>query len=70
MYVLKYLGYGNRHISEDRITRHLTGVGGLPAAGHAWVEDATRTAWILVTRYSVPSWRGVRSTPGGAWIAE
>ncbi|MEV8062337.1 hypothetical protein AB0P37_39460 [Streptomyces antimycoticus] len=70
VYVLKYLGHGNSHISEDQITRHLTGVGSLPAAGHAWVEDATRTAWTLVTRYSVPSWRGARSTPGSAWITE
>lgn len=67
VYVLKYLGRGNKHISEEQITRHLTGAGGLPAAGHAWVEDTTRTAWILITRYSLPFWRGKRS-PGHAWI--
>ncbi|MFF8917284.1 hypothetical protein ACF08M_29230 [Streptomyces sp. NPDC015032] len=67
VYVLKYLGRGNKYISEEQITRHLTGVDGLPAAGHAWVEDATHTAWILVHRYSLPRWRGT-SFPGQAWI--
>ncbi|WP_406403048.1 hypothetical protein [Streptomyces uncialis] len=67
VYVLKYLGHGNGHISQEQITEHLMGVGDLPAAGHAWVEDATRTAWTLVTRYSLPRWRGIRSTPGRAW---
>lgn len=67
VYVLKYLGRGNQHIPEEQITRHLVGVGGLPAAGHAWVEDATRTAWTLVTRYSLPRWRSVRS-PGQRWL--
>lgn len=67
VYVLKYLGRGNGYVSEEQITRHLTGVGDLPAAGHAWVEDATRTAWILVTRYSLPNWRGMGS-PGQPWL--
>jgi hypothetical protein len=67
VYVLKYLGHGNRHIPEEQITCRLTAVGGLPAAGCAWVEDATRTAWILVARYSLPSWRGARS-PGQRWL--
>ncbi|MGW2331695.1 hypothetical protein ACWC5C_38925 [Streptomyces sp. NPDC001700] len=67
VYVLKYLGKGNEHIPQEEITKRLRGVGPLPAAGHAWVEDATRTAWTLVSRYSLPSWRGVRSTPGDAW---
>ncbi|MCL7496034.1 hypothetical protein M8I34_32215 [Streptomyces sp. MCA2] len=70
VYVLKYLGHGNKHITEEQITRHLTGVGGLPAAGHAWVEDATRTAWTLVTRYSLPSWRRGIQPPGQAWIED
>ncbi|MFF8960828.1 hypothetical protein [Streptomyces sp. NPDC014894] len=70
VYVLKYLGHGNEHISEEQITKHLVGVGNLPAAGHAWVEDATRTAWSLVTRYSLPRWRGIRSTPGSAWAED
>lgn len=66
VYVLKYLGKGNAYISEEQITRHLTGVGGLPAAGRAWVEDVTCTAWTLVTRYSLANWRGRRS-PGHKW---
>ncbi|AJC52830.1 hypothetical protein [Streptomyces sp. 769] len=70
VYVLKYLGHGNKHIPEDHITRHPTGAHGLPAAGHAWVEDATRTAWTLATRYSLRRRRGARSTPGKAWIEE
>ncbi|WP_145503718.1 hypothetical protein [Streptomyces sp. CFMR 7] len=69
VYVLKYLGKGNTYISEDLITKSLRGVGGLPAAGHAWVEDATRTAWILATRYSLPQWRGYRGTPGQNWLS-
>ncbi|WP_030209506.1 hypothetical protein [Streptomyces sp. NRRL S-87] len=67
VHVLKYLGRGNKYISEEKITQKLRGVHGLPAAGHAWVEDATRTAWTLVTRYSLTRWRGTRSTPGAAW---
>ncbi|MER7309566.1 hypothetical protein E5082_30510 [Streptomyces griseoluteus] len=59
MYVLKYLGKGNTHASEEQITKWLRGVDGLPAAGHGWVEDAARTAWSLVTRYSLPNWRGL-----------
>ncbi|MFF8371871.1 hypothetical protein ACF05W_23930 [Streptomyces lydicus] len=70
VYVLKYLGHGNKHITEEQITRYLAGVGGLPAVGHAWVEDATRTAWTLVTWYSIPSWRsGIRSA-GQAWVED
>ncbi|MGX1886981.1 hypothetical protein [Streptomyces sp. NPDC055287] len=68
VYVLKYLGPGNKHILQEQIASHLQGVGGLPAAGHAWVEDATRTAWTLVNRYSLPRWRGHRKTPGAAWL--
>ncbi|WP_439678195.1 hypothetical protein [Embleya sp. MST-111070] len=68
VYILEYLGRGNGHITEEQITENLRGVGALPAAGHAWVEDATRTAWILVNRYSLPAWRGHRNTPGGAWL--
>lgn len=37
------------------ITKWLRAVGGLPAAGHACVEDATRTAWTLIARYSLPA---------------
>lgn len=70
VYVLKYLGRGNRHITEGTITANLTGANGIPAAGYAWVEDATRTAWTLVNRYSLPSWRGHRSEPGHAWLKE
>ncbi|MDV5143184.1 hypothetical protein R1T08_02380 [Streptomyces sp. SBC-4] len=69
VYVLKYLGKGNTYISEELIAKSLRGVGGLPAAGHAWVEDATRTAWTLATRYSLPQWRGYRSTPGQSWFS-
>ncbi|GGP84622.1 hypothetical protein ACWDY7_33205 [Streptomyces calvus] len=70
VYVLKYLGKGNTYIPEEQITKWLRGVGGLPAAGHAWVEDATKTAWTLVTRYSLPRWRGSdrRGTPGEHWL--
>ncbi|MFE3875459.1 hypothetical protein ACFXPX_13785 [Kitasatospora sp. NPDC059146] len=68
IYVLKYLGRGNRHIPEDRITANLRGASGLPAAGHAWVEDATRTAFTLVTRYSLPVWNGAHRTRGSAWL--
>ncbi|MEU8548875.1 hypothetical protein AB0C81_18095 [Streptomyces roseoverticillatus] len=68
VYVLKYLGQGNEHISQEQITSRLRGVDGLPAAGQAWLEDATRTAWTLVNRYSLPNWRGYRSTPGQAWL--
>ncbi|MEY2229483.1 hypothetical protein [Streptomyces sp. BF23-19] len=68
VYVLKYLGRGNSYIPEAHLTKHLTAMENLPAAGHAWVEDATRTAWTLVTRYSLPNWRGKHSTPGQAWI--
>ncbi|MET8168828.1 hypothetical protein ABZT34_32030 [Streptomyces sp. NPDC005329] len=69
VYVLKYLGKDNTHIPQEQITKWLRGVNGLPAAGHAWVEDATRTAWTLVTRYSLPRWRGSdrRGTPGEHW---
>ncbi|MFC8663990.1 hypothetical protein [Streptomyces sp. NPDC057199] len=68
VYVLKYLGKDNEHIPQEQITKRLRGVNGLPAAGHAWVEDATRTAWTLVTRYSLPRWRGSQAaTPGQAW---
>ncbi|WP_406497989.1 hypothetical protein OG936_26655 [Streptomyces sp. NBC_00846] len=63
VYVPKYPGRGNKYISGEQITRYLTGVRGLPATGHARAEDATRTAWILVNRYSLPSRRGTRS-PG------
>ncbi|MFD5088805.1 hypothetical protein ACFWOG_40140 [Kitasatospora sp. NPDC058406] len=70
IYVLKYLGRGNKHISEEQITGNLRGAPGLPAAGHAWVEDATRTAWTLVTRYSLPAWRGTHSAPGDAWLQD
>lgn len=69
VYVLKYLGHGNQHISQEQITKHLVEVGDLPAAGHAWVEDATH-AWILITRYSLPRRRGIRSTPGRAWVED
>lgn len=68
VYVLKYLGRGNGHITEEQITGNLRGVRSIPAAGYAWVEDATRTAWTLVHRYSLPTWRGHRDTPGGAWL--
>jgi hypothetical protein len=68
VYILKYLGRGNGHITEEQITKNLRGVGGISAAGYAWVEDATRTAWTLVNRYSLPTWRGHRNTPGGAWL--
>ncbi|MFI9240819.1 hypothetical protein [Streptomyces sp. NPDC053079] len=68
VYVLKYLGRGNKHISQEQITSRLRGAFGLPAAGHAWVEDATRTAWTLVNRYSLPNWRGYRTPPGQAWL--
>ncbi|AZM49208.1 hypothetical protein DMB38_28530 [Streptomyces sp. WAC 06738] len=68
VYVLKYLGRGNRYITVEEITRNLRGIDGVPAAGHAWVEDATRTAWALVTRYSLPNWRGVHTTPGRQWL--
>ncbi|MFJ9846339.1 hypothetical protein ACIRYZ_39045 [Kitasatospora sp. NPDC101155] len=68
VYVLKYLGRGNGHITEEQITKNLTGVGQVPAAGYAWVEDATRTAWTLVNRYSLPNWRGSRTAPGKAWL--
>ncbi|MEV7317331.1 hypothetical protein AB0N56_30770 [Streptomyces microflavus] len=69
VYVLKYLGKGNTHVPEEQITKWLRGVNGLPAAGHAWVEDATRTAWTLVARYSLPRWRGYRGTPGQDWLS-
>ncbi|MCL7382587.1 hypothetical protein [Streptomyces sp. 35G-GA-8] len=69
VHVLKYLGRGNVYISEEKITQNLRSVHGLPAAGHAWVEDTTRTAWRLVTRYSLARWRGAASTPGSAWMA-
>ncbi|MFI5987494.1 hypothetical protein ACIBEA_42335 [Streptomyces sp. NPDC051555] len=69
VHVLKYLGHGNKYISQETITGNLRGVVGLPAAGHAWVDDATRTAWKLVTRYSLPRWR-VSRTPGSAWLAD
>ncbi|MFE4177482.1 hypothetical protein ACFRR7_36510 [Streptomyces sp. NPDC056909] len=67
VYVLKYLGKDNKYIPLEQITKRLRGIGGLPAAGHAWVEDATRTAWTLVSRYSLPAWRGTRNTPGESW---
>ena len=67
VYVLKYLGRGNPHTSEDKITANLTGASGIPAAGYAWVEDATRTSWTLVNRYSLPNWRGSRTDPGHDW---
>ncbi|MFF2123448.1 hypothetical protein ACFVXH_39590 [Kitasatospora sp. NPDC058184] len=70
VYVLKYLGRGNGHIPEERIAKNLTGAHGIPAAGHAWVEDATSTAWTLVTRYSLPNWRGPRTAPGQAWLRD
>ncbi|GLW74491.1 hypothetical protein Kpho02_67890 [Kitasatospora phosalacinea] len=68
VYVLKYLGRGNGYITEEQITKNLKGAHGIPAAGYAWVEDATRTAWILVNRYSLPNWRGPRTAPGRAWL--
>jgi hypothetical protein len=68
VYVLKYLGRDNPHTPQETITKNLGAVGGLPAAGHAWVEDATRTAWTLVNRYSLPAWRGSK-TPGQNWSA-
>ncbi|MFJ4732525.1 hypothetical protein ACIP6V_09575 [Streptomyces sp. NPDC088770] len=70
VYVLKYLGKHNTHIPQDQIAKSLRGVNGLPAAGQAWVEDATRTAWTLATRYSLPRWRGSDrgSTPGEHWL--
>lgn len=68
VYVLKYLGHGNGHTSEEQIAAHLTGVHGLPAAGHAWVEDATRTAWKLITRYGLRNWRGIGTATGSAWL--
>lgn len=58
VYVLKYLGNGNAYIPEEQIRKSLRGVSGLPAASHAWVDDVTRTAWTLITRYSLPRWRG------------
>jgi hypothetical protein len=67
VYVLKYFGRGNLHISEQKITENLTGASGVPAAGYAWVEDATRTAWILVGRYSLPQWRDPGTPAGNAW---
>ncbi|MFH8736770.1 hypothetical protein [Streptomyces sp. NPDC017964] len=67
VYVLKYLGKDNKHIPQEQITKRLRAVNSLPAAGHAWVEDATRTAWTLVNRYSLQHWRGSRDTPGDAW---
>jgi hypothetical protein len=69
VYVLKYLGRGNPYITEAAITANLTGGNGIPAASYAWVEDATRTAWTLVGRYSLPNWRGhFRAEPGHAWL--
>lgn len=68
VYVLKYLGRGNGHINEATISKNLTGAGGIPAAGYAWVEDATRTAWTLIGRYSLPNWRGSRAEPGSNWL--
>ncbi|MET8134117.1 hypothetical protein ABZV24_19535 [Streptomyces sp. NPDC005251] len=70
VYVLKYLGKDNTHIPQEQIAKSLRGVNGLPAAGHAWVEDATRTAWTLVTRYSLPHWRGSdrHNAPGEHWL--
>ncbi|MFC8273807.1 hypothetical protein ACFUJR_15040 [Streptomyces sp. NPDC057271] len=70
VHVLKYLGRGNSYISEEKIGKNLTALENLPAAGHAWIEDATRTAWILVTRYSLPRWRLSRhpSEAGAAWL--
>lgn len=68
VYVLKYLGRGNPHTAEATITANLIGASGIPAAGYAWVEDATRTAWTLVNRYSLPNWRGPRTDPGHAWL--
>ncbi|MEV7602943.1 hypothetical protein AB0O91_36815 [Kitasatospora sp. NPDC089797] len=68
IYVLKYLGRGNGYITEEQITKSLTGAHGIPAAGYAWVEDATRTAWTLVNRYSLPAWRGSSTAPGSAWL--
>ncbi|MEU3315825.1 hypothetical protein ABZ743_24555 [Streptomyces sp. NPDC006662] len=41
VHVLKYLGHSNTHIPQETITRNLRGVAGLPAAGQAWVDDAT-----------------------------
>ncbi|MFD9813302.1 hypothetical protein [Streptomyces sp. NPDC059080] len=35
VYVLKYLGKGNTHISQEQIRTALRGVGTLPAAAHA-----------------------------------
>ncbi|MER5641901.1 hypothetical protein ABT095_33815 [Kitasatospora sp. NPDC002227] len=70
VYVLKYLGRGNGYITEEQITKSLRGAHGIPAAGYAWVEDATRTAWTLATRYSLPNWRGPRSAPGQAWLQD
>lgn len=45
VYVLKYLGKDNTHMPQEQIAKWLRGVNGLPAAGHAWAEDTTRTAW-------------------------
>lgn len=70
VYILKYLGRGNDHITEEQITKNLTGAHSIPAAGYAWVEDATRTAWTLAHRYSLPNWRGSRTTPGQAWLED
>lgn len=67
VHVLKYLGHGNAYIPQETITRNLRGVAGLTAAGQAWVDDATRTAWRLVTRYSLPGWR-MTPVPGSAWL--
>ena len=66
VYVLKYLGRDNPHTTQDTITKNLVGASGIPAAGYAWVEDATRTAWTLVNRYSLPLWRGSKE-PGQGW---
>ena len=58
------------YIPDEHI-KWLRRVSGLPAAGHAWVEDTTRAAWTLVTSYSLPRWRGDdrHGTPGERWLS-
>ncbi|MCM2392738.1 hypothetical protein [Streptomyces albipurpureus] len=34
------------------------------------IQGPTRTAWTLVTRYSLPHWRGSRVTPGRARVED
>ncbi|MEU1940939.1 MULTISPECIES: hypothetical protein [unclassified Streptomyces] len=59
VYVLKYLGKDNKRTPQERVTKWMRAMNGLSAAGQAWLEDATRTAWTLVKRYQLATLAGL-----------